>query len=115
MRDLVYWCKARGSQLLVLCSFALLLVWQNIEPPRGDRHFRTIVAEIRETFRQQETIREVQFTRLLQTMERRFAKLDEAVTFLLEKSSKGPAKGQAPELMLAKRASTVVPQNRAGK
>jgi hypothetical protein len=79
MRDVLNWWKARPSQLLVLLSLAILLAWQNLELRRGEGFFRKIVGEVRESFEQQELKREVQFARLLRSIEDRMSRIDEAI------------------------------------
>jgi hypothetical protein len=79
MREVWNWWKLRKSQLLVLVSFSLILVWQNIELRRGDGYFRAIVREVRESFRQQEYTRQIQFARLLGKAETHLSRLERSV------------------------------------
>lgn len=79
MRDVLNWWKDRTSQLLVLVTFAMLLAWQNLELRRADRYFRKVVAEVRESIRQQETARHVEFARMLNTIETRLTQIGEAI------------------------------------
>jgi len=51
-----------------------------MEVRRGEGFFRRIVAEVRESFRQQEIRREVQFARLLKSVEDRMNQLDREIT-----------------------------------
>jgi hypothetical protein len=90
MRELVIWWKARSTQLLVLCSFAIILVWQNIEMRREDAYFRKVVAEIRESFRRQETTRQLQFTRMLTAIEDHLSRIDQSIAVDLNKQSDPP-------------------------
>lgn len=88
MRNVVNWWKDRTSQLLVLVTFAMVLGWQNLELRRADRYFRKVVAEVREYARLQETARQVEFARLLNTIEGRLAQFGESVATVRGKAAR---------------------------
>jgi hypothetical protein len=76
MRDLWKWWRLRPGQLSAVLILGALLAWMSVGLWQAERHYREVVRELRESFRQQERVRQMQFAQLLSTLDGPLARQD---------------------------------------
>jgi hypothetical protein len=73
MRDLWRWWRLRPGQLGAVVILAALLAWMSVGLWQAERHYRAVLSEVRESFRKQDRMRQMQLAQL-------FTALDEHVS-----------------------------------
>jgi hypothetical protein len=97
------WWKVRKPQLTAVLVLGIIFAWMNVGLWQAERYFRAVVREVREGFQRQETARQSQFARLLDTVEQHLSRQDldaaarrEEYTHLKQMLSQFPRNAEKP-------------------
>jgi hypothetical protein len=76
MRELWKWWRLRPGQLWAVLILGAVLAWMSVGLWQAERHYRAVVREVRDSFRQQERMRQMQFAQLLATLDGHLSRQD---------------------------------------
>ncbi len=84
MHELWRWWRLRSGQLTGLLILGAILAWMSVGLWQAERHYRSVVRELRESFREQERVRQMQFAQLLSSHDEHLSRQGQDLSALRE-------------------------------